>query len=445
MAQPITSGLRWPNPIREKLLLRGKLTPAGSILLAAILSTGIIAFDTESSLAYQSFAFLACLLFFALAGSLTFRTAFRITRQLPRFGTVGEPLNYQVQIHNPSARDQHGLVMLEQIHDATESVPGTASPRRQPRSFRLVKSARRSAPAVIDPASLPPIPARGSTEVAVRLTPLRRGPLQFGTTRIARTDPFGLIRAFTLTPHPEKLLILPRRYAVPDLQLPGNEAYQIGGVSQASAIGASEEFVSLRDYRRGDPLRHIHWRSWAKIGEPIVKEFEDEYFVRHGLILDTFDERDDPDLFEEAVSVASSFACSLRTQESLLDLMFVGVEAFCFSAGRGIGHNEQVLEILACARVSEAEEGFARLQELALENCPRLAACVCVFLKWDDKRKGLVEQLLLRQMPLRVFVIQHGHRRQKLDPGPLAAHPDWLQVLEVGRIEEGLAATKITP
>ena len=44
----------------------------------------------------------------------------------------------------------------------------------------------------------------------------------------------------------------------------------------------------MRDYRPGDPLRRIHWKSWAKTGRPVVKEYQDEFFVRHGLILDTF-------------------------------------------------------------------------------------------------------------------------------------------------------------
>ena len=43
--------------------------------------------------------------------------------------------------------------------------------------------------------------------------------------------------------------------------------YQEGGVALAANIGRSEEFVALRakTYRHGDPLRHIHWRIWAKI------------------------------------------------------------------------------------------------------------------------------------------------------------------------------------
>lgn len=51
-------------------------------------------------------------------------------------------------------------------------------------------------------------------------------------------------------------------------------------------------------------------------------------------------------MFEEAVSVAASFACTLRNQESL-DLMFVGAKAFLFTAGRGVAHTDQLLEILA--------------------------------------------------------------------------------------------------
>ena len=50
--------------------------------------------------------------------------------------------------------------------------------------------------------------------------------------------------------------MLPRRYAVPLLTLPGAQKYQEGGVAFAFNVGQSEEFVALRDYRHGDPLRH---------------------------------------------------------------------------------------------------------------------------------------------------------------------------------------------
>ncbi len=79
-----------------------------------------------------------------------------------------------------------------------------------------------------------------------------------------------------------------------------------------------------------------------------MKEFEDEFFVRHALVLDTFDEEPNSELLEEAVSVAASFACTALTQESLLDLLFVGNQSYCFTAGRGLGYADQMLEILGC-------------------------------------------------------------------------------------------------
>ena len=118
----------------------------------------------------------------------------------------------------------------------------------------------------------------------MELTPLRRGVVRFVAATVARPDPLGIYRALRKQPLPQSLVVLPRRYPLPPIALPGGMKYQQGGVAMASNIGQSEEFVSLREYRRGDPPRHIHWRSWAKAGKPIVKEFEDEFFVRHALV-----------------------------------------------------------------------------------------------------------------------------------------------------------------
>jgi uncharacterized protein (DUF58 family) len=177
------------------------------------------------------------------------------------------------------------------------------------RSFRV--SRRRRANlfklATVKDAAVPPAPPNQETEVRVELTPLRRGVLRFTGVTLARPDPLGLLRKFVTLPLPQTALILPQRYPMPPIALPGTMKYQEGGVALAASVGQSEEFVALRDYRNGDPLRHIHWRSWAKAGKPVVKEFEDEFFVRHALVLDTFTEHAHSEVFEEAVSVAASF------------------------------------------------------------------------------------------------------------------------------------------
>src|SRR5205809_1267946 len=46
----------------------------------------------------------------------------------------------------------------------------------------------------------------------------------------------------------------------------------------------------------------------------------------------------------------ASIACSIQTKDSLLDLLFVGPETYCFTAGRGLGHTDHMLEVLAGVR-----------------------------------------------------------------------------------------------
>ena len=197
-----------------------------------------------------------------------------------------------------------------------------------------------------------------------------------------------MFRALTTVPLPQTVLILPKRYLLPAVGLPGTAKYQEGGVALAAHVGQSEEYVALRDYRHGDPMRHIHWRSWARVGRPVVKEFEDEFFVRHALVLDTFTDDAHSEVFEEAVSVAASFACTLPTQESLLDLLFVGPQSYCFTAGRGVAHVEQMLEILASVRAC-SDQPFRALEHLVLGHVEAVSGCVCVLVAWDEERREL--------------------------------------------------------
>ncbi len=184
-----------------------------------------------------------------------------------------------------------------------------------------------------------------------------------------------------------------------------------------------------------------NWRSWAKAGKPVVKEFEDEFFVRHALVLDTFIEHPEAEVFEEAVSVAASFACTLQTQESLLDLLFVGEEAYCFTAGRGLAHADQMLEILASVRPCH-EQSFAALAHLVLDHLSLVSGCVCVFLAWDASRQHFIEQLRALGIPVLVLVIAEPGEAQSLNAGPLRDDPERFHVLELGKIEQGLASLK---
>jgi uncharacterized protein (DUF58 family) len=418
-----------------------RFTRAGSLALSVLGAAAVIGLDTSRTVGYQVLTLVLALLVISAASSLVFRGRFVARRVLPRFASVGVPLTYRMAIGNQTSRRQEGLVLLEELADPRPSFEEFTTARepgeerrnwfdRQvgyPRWAWLVSQKRG---AVVPPRPLPPLAPSAETDVTVELTPLRRGHVRFTGLTIARPDPLGLVHALKTIRLPQSLLVLPRRYPMAPIQLGGYRKYQPGGVALASSVGDSEEFMALRDYRAGDPMRRIHWRSWARVGRPIVREYQDEFFVRHALVLDTFAAPDAHAVFEEAVSVAASIAVSVETQESLLDLMFVGPETYCFTAGRGVGNSDRLLEVLACVSVCH-DKPFRALHRAVIDRHDALSSCVCVLMAWDEPRQELVRHLEALGTPTRVFVV--GER------GALTGLPPHVHRLEVGRIGEGLA------
>jgi uncharacterized protein (DUF58 family) len=424
-----------------------RFTRPGLAVLVGLILAALLAPDTDNNLIYQVLPLLLFLLIVAVCWSRSLRARFAATRHLPRFGTAGCPLDYRIMVKNLSSKTHSGLTLLENLADPRPSFEEfmalERAEQRALRSFRFGDSQRATSfrLARVKEASVPPIEPNEEAEVRVELTPLRRGLLRLTGVTLARPDPLGLVRATATLPLPQSVLILPRRYPVPAIALPGTARYQEGGVALASSVGQSDEYVALRDYRHGDPLRHIHWRSWARVGRPVVKEFEDEFFVRHALVLDTFTDHQNGEVFEEAVSVAASFACTLPTQESLLDLLFVGPQSYCFTAGRGVAHVEQMLEILASVQAC-TDQPFRALEHLVLNHVKAVSGCICVLLGWDDERRTFVGKLIALGLPVRVLVIVRPGESQWLEPGPLSDAPERFSVLEIGQVEIGLAKLK---
>jgi len=376
-----------------------RFTRAGWLALGVVGAAAVIGLDTNRTVGHQVFTLVLALLAFSTAASFAFRARLSARRILPRFASVGVTLTYRVAIRNASGRRQAGLVLLEEFADSHPSLEEFVT-------------------------------AREPGEERRNWFDRKVGYPRWTWHTIARPDPLGLVQALMTIPLPQSLLVLPKRYPVRPIRLLGPRKYQPGGVALASSIGESDEFISLRDYRPGDPLRRIHWRSWARVGRPVVKEYQDEFFVRNALVLDTFTAVDGDPVFEEAVSAAASIAISTDTQESLLDLMFVGPEAYCFTAGRGLGHLDQLLEVLACVGPCR-DKPFRSLHRSVIDRHTALSGCVCVLLSWDDARQDLVRNLESLGTPTEVFVVG--------EPGTLEGLPHNVHRLEVGRVGEGLA------
>jgi len=419
---------------------RRRITAAGWIVIAVAIAVAGSGSEVEKSTGTRLFLLGLALWTVALAFAPFFRERFTIERDLPGCVSVGEPVRYTVRIRNLGRRRLAGLGLIEQPADSRLDRAAFAArlrATRRTRHFQLSANRPFGRGARFAPADLPVLQPGEWGSARIALNPMKRGILHLEAVLVARTDPFGLFRALVRVEALDRVVVLPRRFPVPRFEMPGSPKHQPHGVALASRVGESEEFLGLREYRPGDPLRRIHWRSWARAGEPITKEYQDEYFTRHALVLDTFTDPDNEEAFEEAVSVAASFASQDRGEESLLDLMFVGDRAYRVTAGRGLASTGHLLEVLASVGLA-AGLPFSTLRNVVLEHAGELSGALCVFVEWDEARREFVRGLLQRQIPLQVFVVIPS--AQKIPPeADVPGLAGAFRVLRSGHIREDLA------
>lgn len=144
----------------------------------------------------------------------------------------------------------------------------------------------------------------GEGEAWLPLPTHRRGPRIAGPWRFERIDPWGLFRRHLAEIPASTILITPRIHPVSLASLPMAFVDHSG----ATEAGATT-FASLREYVIGDEIRHIHWRSSAKTGSLMTRQYVDLTRPRVHLVLvdDTRAHRDDGD-FEAAVDLIASIA-----------------------------------------------------------------------------------------------------------------------------------------
>lgn len=142
-----------------------------------------------------------------------------------------------------------------------------------------------------------------------------RGRYEVGPLVVRLTDPFGLCELTRAFPSVDHLTVIPQVVPLPTLRLTGE--YSGAGESRARSVAVhGEDDAATREYRYGDDLRRVHWRSTARTGELMVRREEQPWDTRATLILDTrasAHRGEGPTAsFEWAVSAVASAANHLR-------------------------------------------------------------------------------------------------------------------------------------
>jgi len=113
-----------------------------------------------------------------------------------------------------------------------------------------------------------------------------RGRFALGPLTLRVTDPFGLVELSRSFKSQDILLVTPQVHQLAPARL-GGEWASTGESRPRSAVADGEEDVTVREYRDGDDLRRVHWRSSARRGELMVRREEQPWQSRATVILDT--------------------------------------------------------------------------------------------------------------------------------------------------------------
>lgn len=111
---------------------------------------------------------------------------------------------------------------------------------------------------------------RGTARLGYRVHPIMRGVHQLGPLRARITDPFGLAEFERELAGQSRVVVVPR--TVPLFGLPGGSGTGVGDDGSVRLrSGQGEDDAVVRQYRQGDDLRRVHWRSTARRDELMVR------------------------------------------------------------------------------------------------------------------------------------------------------------------------------
>lgn len=392
----------WGKALAPLSWFYGALTDEGRVLVVASLLVGFFGLDVQASDVYFLFAAIGGL----LAGSLAVRRLYRLPGvalrvAAPRRVTVGEDLRFAITVRNDRPRD----ALAVRIRGPFLPWDGTWTGRRP---------------------TVPHVRAGGEAAVEIAARFVARGEHHLDPFGAAALVPLGLAVGDAVWSQGVKFLVVPKIANVARLSMPAGRRHQPGGVALASKTGESMDLLGVRPYRPGDPVKHLHARSWARAGLPVVREYQEEYFTRVGVVVDT--SHSDERRFEASVSLAAGVVACLSRGEALIDLLVVGGALHDLTIGRHLGSLEQALDLLAVAAASKKPPS---IDDLLARLAPHLGRLSCVMIVTTSRDPALAERIRGHGVACATFVVEAGD-------SPAPAGPR-VTVVSAAAIERGEA------
>jgi uncharacterized protein (DUF58 family) len=219
-----------------------------------------------------------------------------VDRNLPLHVCAGDVLSVDLNLTNTRKKlGSWAVVVEEQIQ--RESVNGRSNHRRQP---------------TVRPSVLFPYAPAGQTRKGVyRGRLVERGRYRLGPLRASTRFPFGLFSRTITLGESETLIVLPRLGRLTQGWAARRREALIGTDRRRQQPGAEGDFYGVREWRSGDGRRLIHWRSSARAGKLVVRQFERPRSRDVAVVLDLWQPEPYGPEQVENVELAVSFAATV--------------------------------------------------------------------------------------------------------------------------------------
>jgi uncharacterized protein (DUF58 family) len=257
----------------------------------------------------------------------------------------------------------------------------------------------------------------------------KRGYYRLGPVGVASSFPLGLAEARLVhNSGVQSLTIYPDLFPIVNLPLAGSPTEMHRGGLLLPQGSGSAEFSGLREYRRGDQPRHVHWLTTARSNQLMVKEFEPLASASLYLALDMAATANvgqgKASSFEYAVRIAASIGryASLNGMPFRID--GEGRNKLHLGMGAGEAHFRELLEALAVVNADGRLPYSTLLQHVAL-NC-RPGQSVVVFLSVPEDEAAETIQSLAMIRAREAYVLAYAFDRASFAGLPIETRTPWL-------------------
>lgn len=229
-------------------------TTTGWILLLLSMGIGMAAYNTSSNILFMTLSLLlSSLILSGILSVANFRGA-RWRLHLPAHFRAGEPARMQIELENTKKLiPTYSLCFNVQTEE--EKTEKVYLKRR--------------------------LDAGQETFLDWFYTPKERGLAHLEISGIESKYPFGFLRKILGGSTRKAVRVWPARIRY-DWTQPGGQERHLHGDSLRK-VGTGTDLISLRQYRRGDPPRNVHWKASARLRKLMVREMSDE--AESGLIV----------------------------------------------------------------------------------------------------------------------------------------------------------------